>query len=480
MRARDLLVPVAFALVTGCGRSSAGLRQDAAIGADTRTNLPEVAEAPADAPAPADVLDAGVPLDSAPDALAQADALAQPDNRPDAMDTTDATQASVCGTVTDATFYVDPVAGVDALPHTGARACPFRSVRQALIAVGAQRTSDPGPRDATIAIVNDVAGGVVLDASTGDDKAWIVPAGVTITAADPSGPAPRFSPSVSGTAIDVQGARVHLARFTLDCVGGSFVGIEVEKGDISIDHMTITGCKHAVYHLTGAATLGPGLHVHDTMYGVKINGGTATIVGGRGAERTTIEHNQLFGIWLHGSTPQTSLIIRAAAVALDAPDQAEVQVLDNDVGVFFDASPISAVIHGARIDANQSGILMNGGPSLELRGSYLASNVSTAITAPSSLAGTIDLGASAADPGRNVFGAPNQTGTLNKPSALCFTGPAAAKKVPAIGNVFGAVDCANGGALTQASTCSGHVDIGGATPVDTGACTVSLLSASPP
>lgn len=424
---------------------------------------------------------ASVDASDATEVTAPADALdaAMPDARPDATETADAMEASACGPVTDAIFFVDPVAGVDALPHTGARACPFRSVRQALVAVGVQRGSHAAPRDATIAIVNDAAGGVVLDASTGDDKGWIVPAGVTITAANPSGPAPRFAPSVPGTAIDVQGARVHLARFTLDCVGGSFVGIEVEKGDISIDHLTITACKHAIHHLMGAATLGPGLRVHDTMYGVKINGGTATIVGGRGAERTTIEHNQLFGIWLHGSTLQTALNIRAAAVAPNAPEEAEVQVLDNNVGVFFDASPISAVIHGARIDANQSGILMNGGPSLELRGSYLAGNVSTAITAPSDLASTIDLGTSAADPGRNVFGAPNQTGTLNKPSALCFTGPAATKKVPAVGNVFGAVDCASGGALTQYGACSGHVDIGGATLVDIGACTVSLVAPPP-
>jgi hypothetical protein len=71
-----------------------------------------------------------------------------------------------------------------------------------------------------------------------------------------------------------------------------------------------------------------------------------------------------------------------------------------------------------------------------------------------------DLGNEAVgDPGQN-FSAPTRL-TVNTHGTICLNSNAS---VLAAGNLWGSIDCADGGTLLISPTCSGPVDVGGVAP----------------
>ena len=104
----------------------------------------------------------------------------------------DADASAPCVPVSDAHFFVDPIDGRDDPTHTGASGCALRTIKAALGIIKASGVAVSTPMDAavpvlTITIVN-TKGVPTLDASTGEDVGFAVPAGVTIEAQDRRAP----------------------------------------------------------------------------------------------------------------------------------------------------------------------------------------------------------------------------------------------------------------------------------------------------
>jgi hypothetical protein len=328
--------------------------------------------------------------------------------------------------------------------------------------------------DVTIEIVNSAVTSIFLTTLTGEVFPLTVPAGVTITAANPEGLPPVF---VAG--FDFKGPRWRLSHVSIECASG--VGVMAEAGSGTIDHVTVKGCALGV-EAAGPVTLGPGLVAEQNIRGVQIGSGTTTITGGHGTEHTSISQNQQFGVFVQGinrpGVVPPTLQILAPAIVPDTPDANDVAIDDNHEGLFIDEGPATAVLHGVHLTGNALGIEVYI-PSttyvvtLELRGSFLAGNQLAAFSLSGGNIGAIDLGGSApADQGRNVFSTAAPGLGVNTGGELCVSFPSGSK-LRAAGNIFRGVDCMTGGVLNHELGCSGQADIGGSSAVDVGLCTIT-------
>ncbi len=391
-----------------------------------------------------------------------------------------AEDGAACQPVTDAHVFVDPMDGRDDLLHTGSAACPLRTLTAALALIGVPKLApDAAVPTSTITILN-TKGVPRLSAMTGERFTMMIPAGVTIDAEDPTRNTPILAlTSDVNVAVMLEGRDWRLSHLDIQCNGGGFVALQNLGGDGALDHVTIEGCRgHGFLSERGTVTAGPGLDVHGNEWGIKVEGGTLVVLGGRGTEHTSISGNTAAGVWLHGGGDSTagasSVDVQGGDIAADQPDDNDVAIDDNDVAILFDATPTAATVRGLHATGNRVGIEV-GGPT-KLRGSYLANNLQSAIvvTGPDATPPVLDFGQPGAqDPGRNVFSVANQAGTVNTQGAICATGFTAAGPLRAAGNIFGATDCLTGGALTTAPACNRQVDVAGGDPhaIDVSGCT---------
>jgi hypothetical protein len=401
-------------------------------------------------------LDASIPRvdGSTPDAGAAPDETASPADALDGPADAGAEAAPVV-VIENVQVFVDPLDGTDDPSGPGTAAEPFRSVTAALGAIAARRAvpgvSIPSP---VITIVN-TKGPVNLDSDSGEVFPWPV-VDVTITVADPTADAPIVRGFKGQTLlIEPTGTRWRFSHLVIDC-NQSMWAIDQRASEAALDHVTIQNCGlHGFLSRGGAITLGPGVVIQNCITPVIVVRGALTVLGGRGADHTSISGNFYSAIQFGpdpepagqepAPTSKVTLDIRGTDIPPDKPDENDIAVDDNNTGIDFRYSDVTANIRGLHATWNEAAL--SGYPtSLRVRGSYLADNASSAIAIGTS-PGTVDLGAPGGqDPGRNVFEVANQGADRNQSGALWFEygskGP-----IAAAGNVFGATDCAVGGTL---------------------------------
>jgi hypothetical protein len=410
-------------------------------------------------------------------------------------------QSVTCDPASGGIYYVDPSAGTDDAPSTGAVNCPFRSLTHVLSLLGA----DSGAA-VTIKIVND-GFAPVLGARTGEVLPITPPANVTITAVDTTKnppalvlPASQITPNgynwVTGFLLTNPGDNLSYV-----VVEGSGVlrtsptsGIAVLGHAGTIDHVTVQNTSGRGIDVEdgnnahGLVTLGPGVVSRNNgETGVFLLGWSAVdIKGGRGVDHTSFTGNGS-GISLRDVS---SVVIEGTGIDPARPDESDVDT-DNNVGagLVIGVEGISQqapnVVRGLHSSGNTNGIEVGPCAELTLRGSYLGhnslsgvrvantqSNFGGCIGNPGSAVGDVDLG-NAVDYGRNVFQAPDAGGASKQGAALCMNVATPFGREPwpairAVGNLFGSTDCAVGGTLTRSETCDGPVDLGGISPPDAG------------
>jgi hypothetical protein len=265
------------------------------------------------------------------------------------------------------------------------------------------------------------------------------------------------------------------ARLSHLVMDGLRNGIGMSGAGTSVDHVTVENTVFRGIDSNGSGvTVGPGVILSQNGSGLHFEGGSLTVLGGAGADHTSLSNNRMYGLWVHGTGTVT---LNGSAIDPAHPDVSDIDADNNAVtGVFFDygmGGVEAVVLHGLHASGNGSGIYVpdgSGGVDLSVRGSFLGDNTGSAVALPGQapsypLPSVFDFGALAgSDNGRNVFASPNQASASNTNAAICFSSfvPVASPiQIDAVGNVFGAIDCAIGGTLTRSATCSGQVDIGG-------------------
>jgi len=389
-------------------------------------------------------------------------------------------QKVTCAPVADATFFVDPSAGVDGTASTGAANCPFRTVTRALYAITVARVGLTGsPPAAIVEIVNEGFAPVLGDVS-GETFPINVLANVTVVPEDTTKNAPIFRGSGYGTCFESFARGIRLSHLVLDGNQKMGTGVDVsgntlsDAGDAStviLDHLKVTDFVLKGITLGGeGVTLGPGLTVANCPGAVEFRGGSLTVLGGHGEDHTSFTGARIGGLWVHGAG---SVTVAGADIDPAHPDVSDIDTDNNSgSGVFMEYAQGGTTevvsVRGLHSTGNMIGIRAEGFPveHVTVRSSYLANNTQSAVTFPGLGNGpepsTLDLGSAVGpDWGRNVFSAIGQTAAVNTQGGLCLAGAA---HVLAAGNIFGAKDCAVGGTLTFSTTCGSQVDIGGLEP----------------
>jgi hypothetical protein len=381
----------------------------------------------------------------------------------------DAETVAPCVPVADEHFFVDPLDGRDDAAHTGAAGCPLGSLVAALAAIKTARgaPTDAGVPPATITIVNTKAAPTLMVAMT-HNVGLDVPAGVTIAAEDPTRNTPIISTLSSLTTVQLEGTSWRLSHVNVAC-NSSNIRIGIVGGGGTVDHVTIEGCYVGLGSGVGQLIVGPGVTLRGNQYGLEAS--DAIILGGAGVDHTSISDNQIYGIRLFGSPTQTTVDLRGRDIPPGTPDQNDITIDGNDVGIFADPGT-TLNVRGLHATGNLTGILSSG--SLKVRGSFLADNARSAISVSVQAGATVDLGQPGdQDPGRNVLAVANQSSAVNAQGALCASGQTNAAPILAAGNIFGSTDCVTGGALTTAATCTQQADVAGAPlgAIDVSGCT---------
>jgi hypothetical protein len=385
------------------------------------------------------------------------------------IDATDATETDAdvvvpCGPPSAGTYFVDPVAGHDDDGGTGSQSCPYKSLAHALSLVG-----DAGA-PVTVEIVNMNAA-PTLSQSTGEVFPITVPGGVTIIAEDTTKNTPTvevtpsqgpFSSQVqsaaaeavpAGTAIGfyLGGAGARLSHLVVSGPGqtqsGRDEGVILGAGGEVIDHVTVQNFKGFVGAIVvtelanadaGAPVIGPGVvAIGNGQAGLHIAEGSPVVIGGQGADHTAFEANN-FGIYVWGG-PAT-LIVQGTSIDPAHPDQNDVDVDNNSIGLFLQNSSIATPsnVRGLHIAGNSYVGILCAIP-LTLRGSYIANNQAGGFQVDGPTPNGIDIGNPVgSDYGRNIF-------VGNTGGDIC--GASAQQPVLAAGNIFGTIDCAVGGKL---------------------------------
>jgi uncharacterized protein DUF1565 len=415
----------------------------------------------------------------------------------DAADASE-TEADVivpCGPPTAGTLFVDPSAGHDDDGGTGSQACPFRSLTHALSLVG-----DAGA-PTTIEIVNTGAA-PTLSQSTGEVFPITVPGGVTILAEDTTKNTPTvevsvtanvavvdpcFSAKIAGFCLTKPNVSLsHLSVSPSSLPPGFSYGILILNpgGAVNVDHVTIENFDSDGIYVLGAApasavnlnlTVGPGFTAHGNgSAGLHVYSGTATIVGGAGAEHTSFTQNR-FGIWAENTG---AVNVQGAAIDPANPDVNDVDVDDNSGnGLLLNGDfagvnlPTVSRVMGLHVKGNGSsgsdewGAGIVGLGPLVLRGSYVANNgAGIIVDKGQNGAADVDLGNQVGpDYGRNAFVSNTSWAICNQSRLL----------LPAAGNIFGTVDCSVGGKLDPAllGPQADPIDCGDMTSVNVANCT---------
>ncbi len=394
-----------------------------------------------------------------------------------------------CGPPAAGTLFVDPNAGHDDDGGTGSQSCPFKSLTHALSLVG-----DAGA-PVTVEIVNTSAE-PTLSQSTGEVFPIAVPGGVTITAEDTTKNTPTVEVSVTpnvavadpclsgkiaGFCLSEPNARLsHLIVVVPSVTGGAYdYGvIIVSPGTVTVDHVTIEDFTEGDgIYLPGSVagsnvkpTIGPGVLVRGSTYaGLHVYNGTATIVGGAGAEHTSFTANS-YGIWVE---VWGAVNIQGAPIDAANPDLSDIDVDDNfNNGLYLNtafggASPPPSRISGLHVAGNgtnnpSAGVGIQGLGPFMMRGSYIGINGGRGVNVYEYH--YIDLGNPVGpDYGRNIFAG-------NPDGDICNESGANEPPVAAGGNIFGTIDCAIGGKLNPAVLGPAN-DCGDTTSVNVANCT---------
>jgi hypothetical protein len=389
------------------------------------------------------------------------------------IDATDATGSESdimmpCGPASTGTYFVDPSAGHDDDAGTGSQACPFKSLTHSLSLVG------DGGAPVTVEIVNTGAA-PTLSQSTGEVFPITVPGGVTIIAEDTTKNTPSilvaavpeptgaFSQadnaypcsSAGGCAYGffLESANTHLSHLAVDGQGISGQGraiLVTNSASVSADHVTVQNFvgtfadimvnvlnSGADAQAAGGLVLGPGVVVRantgsSVSGALVVRGGTATIVGGQGADHTSFQGSEE-GIWVR----ETGAVdIEGTPIDPAAPDVSDIDV--DGAGLFLEEGgpPLLSTVRGLHIA--HAGLGVQAARNLTMRASYVADNQFGLEIVQSAV---VDLG-NPSDYGRNIF-------VNNGNFDICPD-----NGTLAVGNIFGNVDCANGGKLDSARLCN--------------------------
>jgi hypothetical protein len=266
----------------------------------------------------------------------------------------------------------------------------------------------------------------------------------------------------------------------LDLPTGYTYGILIldPGGTVTVDHMAIENFDSDGIYVLGSTpavnlTVGPGFVAHGSgSAGLHLFSGTATIVGGAGAEHTSLTQNR-FGIWVEA---QGGVNVQGAAIDPASPDVSDVDVDDNSGnGVWLNGDfpngnvPTVSRVSGLHVAGNGSdgsdywGAGIAGLGPLVLRGSYIANN-GAGVAVYQNSAEDVDLGNPVGpDYGRNIFVGNTSWAICNQSRPLLL----------AVGNIFGTVDCSVGGKLDPAllGPQANPIDCGDTTTVNVSNCT---------
>jgi|HubBroStandDraft_1064217.scaffolds.fasta_scaffold04028_2 uncharacterized protein DUF1565 len=421
-------------------------------------------------------------------------------------------QSVTCAAIDGGIYYVDPSVGIDDASSTGAANCPYRSVTHALFVVG----PDAGA-GATIRIIND-AFAPVLNPSTGEVFPIEPPANVTIIADDTSKNLPTLQiPAGEAEPSTKEGGADGFAVFALtnpNCRVSFLIvdgnqsrtaqGFEIASQADSIDHVTIENMNSGITVLNtgrgsgleggvggvGSFSVGPGVTVQNSLGdGLFVFGESSVdIKGGRGLDHTSFSANGQMGIYV---LDYSNVTIEGADIDPAHPDDSDVDTDNNGLAGLAIAQyglgiEPTNVVRGLHASGNPTGIVVKPCNQLTVRASFMGGNTQSGVyigPAPVGVeggcsyntkpVGRIDLGnPNGPDYGRNIFEGSDAGGGSNVNGAICLAlatstpsvGVSAWPTVLAAGNIFGKTDCAVGGTLLRAATCSSQVDIGGISP----------------
>jgi hypothetical protein len=357
-----------------------------------------------------------------------------------------------------------------------------RSIHRALTLLAAARgAADAGasPPAATIAIVNETPN-VLLAAD--EHFPLMVPANVTISAIDVAEPSPTLAvPETVRSGFIFSGDGWRLSHLAITCVKNSPSSPVNVYGAGQLDHVSVDGCAVGAQISGGAVVVGPGFVARGNNRGIYVGNAKVTLVGGQGADHTSLTGNTRFGAWLRGNAGAEARLQVSGADTTPATTAASNVDFDanGEAGIYLELGPTVLDMTGAHISENPTGLRANAGPAkITVRHTFLANNRLSAVSFGTSFwtatdAVSFDSAAGQAW-GHNVFSVPNQAATMNTEGALCVP-PASPLRITAAGNVFGAIDCAAGGVLRRTAACTSQVDVAAAdvTAIDLAGCTVA-------
>ncbi len=415
-----------------------------------------------------------------------------------------------CDNVTGNAYLVDPVGGDDSTATgsgtsggTATASCAFRTVTQALQAIGATP-----PAGTTITIVGRTTGTTSLftvapngDTTPTETLPIALPANVTLKTK--TGPVRLALGTSKGFSLLGDNANIQAdaaAALTIDGgtnhASGAGIVVTAGTGTATISNVTITNPGDDGIQVTsGTLHIGGGVHVTgagtsgSSANGLAISGGTVNIVVAATDPATSFESNTQSGIAV-----STSGVLNITGAAVAGGTRSVVIQKNYASNVDFRPNPntSSAVstIDGLYSWASTTGdgLSINAGTKIKVRNSIFQANsgngiriASAGASAAANALNGIDLGQTgAANAGRNVL----QTSLGSNPNSgagLCvdLAANAGTQALVAAGNLFAGRDCStsNAGDIRTSTSCTGATDLGvtqasGTTvTVDTSSCT---------
>ena len=183
-------------------------------------------------------------------------------------------KCTVCNTVTDGNFYVDPVNGNDTVGITGSGTCPWKSISYALTTlsgVGQALTINvtaTGPLSATTGETFPIG---ISTAIPGNGNQRIVPTNRTIRGAGTDVPTVKVPSNVAGFYLAAPSSRLsQMIIDSFDMANKGAYGVRVFQGATatsSVDHVTVRNMRNegirvgrigATSTTSGTVTIGAG------------------------------------------------------------------------------------------------------------------------------------------------------------------------------------------------------------------------------
>ena len=349
---------------------------------------------------------------------------------------------SACGTHTGSTYYVDS-ASTAANPN-GTTACPYKTIRAALTAIG--------PQTATVQVAatyNEMANGgrdissniTIIGANAVEDSTmW-----PTVTV-DANNHGFNFTAGGRLAYFNVKGQKAN-----------NYYGILANnngQGAVTIDHVNVTNFDHGIHiNAGGVAIIKDNVASNGNGTGLYVGQGATATVGFSDASKTktTFNSNDTYGIYVAQSAGFTMTGPAVSPPIVGARS-------NNGWGLRY-SSPQAGTITNCAFSSNaNAGLYVYADSKLKVRGSNFENGTTNGVyVAPNN--GDKDV--SGIDFG-NHSSAGNNTFNANGQVAICLaTQPDNTSNYPnelllAVGNTFGPTDCATTNAnIGFSSQCQG-------------------------